>query len=51
MFGFSLLIRMLELVLFLGQDGVKYPGFHLINIQVAGSLWIIMIYYMTHLIG
>ena len=51
MFEFSSHIRMLELVLYSDPDGAQDPGFCLIKIQAADSLWIIMIYYMTHLIG
>ena len=51
MFYFSSHIRMLKLVHCSGRDGAQDPGFCLINIQAMGSLWIIMIYYMNHLIG
>ena len=51
MFDFSLHIRMLELVLCSGRDGAQDTRFCLIIIQAVGSLWIIMTYYMTLLIG
>ena len=47
MFEFSSHIRMLELVLCLGQDGAQDPGFLSVIIQAA-ILWIIVISYLTH---
>ena len=51
MFDFISHICMLRFVLCSGRDGAQDPGLFLINIQAASSLWIIMIYYMTLLIG